>query len=152
MLTPVGIRRAGNDDVAAINTLIATDQSSVPDAGSLLAAEGVFTYLAEDERCFGVVTAGVPAHRQDSGTGEILLWYIAEANRRAGWGRKLLVHGLSVLKRRFYDEAFIWLPRDAGAAVHIVEAFGFEPNGAERIDNRADTVSQGYVRSLADFF
>jgi ribosomal protein S18 acetylase RimI-like enzyme len=152
--TPVGIRRADKNDFPNLAQLWHEGHASGRDFQSLLVAQGVFTYLAEDETVFGAITVGPELVDDTSGIGELMFWFVIPDYRRAGWGQKLLVHGMSVLKRRFYEHACVWIPGDNLEALSIVTRLGFEPDGREKVDNRAagDRESVSYARSLDDFF
>ena len=100
--------------------------------------KGIFTYIAEDDAPFGMVTAGPPQEDflDDDKTGEILALYLKPGYQGRGLGRKLLVHGVSVIKRWDSVRAVIWIPEVATRALHVVTVLGFEELGASREINR----------------
>ena len=157
----VGIRRAVSSDTDELELVrgCARDQAAGlwPQSVSMkerIALEGVFTYLAEDEEIFGFVSVGAASDLFDSSYGEVLEWYLLPRRWRTGLGRKMMVHGLSVLKRRQYDFATIWLPPDAVPAISVIDALGFEYAEMEREDNVEDGIclQKAYVKDLADYF
>ncbi len=123
-----------------------------------IAAQGVFTYLAEDAAPFGYVTVGPPVsvegYFDDREVGEILEWYLLPRLWQAGYGRKLLVHGLTVLKRRLCERAVIWVPEAASRSIQLLDQAGFEPLDAEIVSNtNPGTVRQlAYEKDLSSFF
>ena len=129
----VSVRRAGLVDLPALQLL----SEDLPDMDwqHWLNATDYFTDLAEDTRLFGFVTVG-PADNE--ATGEIAAFYVKPDHRRHGVGKKLLVRGLTVLKRRGYESAQIWLPPDALSAIQTLAALKFEADGTERYLNAAD--------------
>ena len=151
MSPPVGVRRAVMADRDSLDQLC-SEVLPRPVFKDYLEAQGVFSYLAEEEQPFGVVTVGRSGDVGSRHTGELLAWFVAPSCRGRGWGGKLLIHGMSVLKRRLFEEAFIWVPSDSEAAIHIVERIGFDRHGSERVDNQTGQTSLGYIRLLDDFF
>ncbi len=114
---------------------------------------GSFTYVMEQEDIFGFVSAG-SAEIPDKSVGEILgLWLNAEF-RRQGLGRKLLVRGLSVLKRRKFKIAHIYLNPDADAARGLLIGLDFHEMEQSRQINQGDTsiLQAGYQLDLKDYF
>lgn len=110
----------------------------------------LFTYLAEDDQPFGFVTAGVPLEEfyVDGKHGELIALNILPTHWHHGYGKKLLVHGISVLKRRSFERAIVWLARENARALGIIVRLGFSPNGAARITNRGDSSYQEYCYEL----
>ena len=159
----VAIRRALRSDVDALK---AVERDALVTAGGLhvvprdwpdlLTRKGIFTYIAEDETPFGMVTSGPPQESflDDEKTGEILALFLREGYQGHGLGRKLLVHGVSVIKRRDSARAVIWVPEAADRALRVVEALGFEALGATREINRADgtVVEQCLALDCAKWF
>ncbi len=115
-----------------------TPDAVARDWSDLLRRKGIFTYIAEDDAPFGMVTAGPPQEDflDDDKTGEILALYLKPSYQGRGLGRKLLVHGVSVIKRRDSARAVIWIPEVATRALHVVTVLGFEELGASREINR----------------
>ena len=149
----VGIRRAVPADAAALQELLdGCVGGSMDDVGRWLSAPDVYTYLSEVDHPFGTVTVG--PHELDDRSGEVLAWVVAPGYQARGYGRKLLVHGMTVLKRRQYEKAAIWISVEAERAAVIGGQLGFEVVGAEKVIN----VSGGsrvfllYEADLAQFF
>ena len=145
-LTSVSIRRAGRRDKASLLRLTPADIHRLTD-WQHLNREGVFfTYLAEDRSPFGFVSAG---------EGEVMAIFLKKQYRGFGMGRKLLVRGLSVLNRRGFDSAHIWLAATSRVASNMILSLGFEADGSERYINKTDgdtLVETGYGISLAHYF
>lgn len=173
----VGIRRATRNDVAELNHVRAMaigNGVAGKDLRTRIDAANVFTYLAEEDTPFGFVTVGAsevltqpaealvqpaealtqPAEALDNVTGEILEWYLRPEFWHRGFGAKLLVHGLSVLKRRMYEQAIIWLPEKADRAEAITLRLGFEHYGAEKIlnDETGSHSAHALVKDLSEYF
>ena len=120
--------------------------------GNHLEAPGIFTYLAEDEHPFGFVTVG--GCELDLAEGEIFEWFLRKEYQQSTYGRRLLVHGLSVLKRRQCESVLIWLPAPAARAREVLVRQGFEDSGATRERNGAEDtiIDAGFIRDLSDYF
>ena len=103
-----------------------------------------------------MVTSGPPQESflDDEKTGEILALFLREGYQGHGLGRKLRVHGVSVIKRRDSARAVIWVPEAAERALRVVEALGFEALGATREINQADgtVVEQCLALDCAKWF
>jgi hypothetical protein len=161
-LESVAIRRAEREDLAALEAvhLAAISGTSVSAARPVdwqgyLSSSRHFIYLAEDERPFGFVCAGEPDTALSSEhQGEILAWYMMPTHWHHGMGRKLLVRGLSVLKRRHFDSAFMWMADNADRAREVALSIGFEPLEAKRTSNLpgGELSETAYHKSLGEFF
>ena len=68
-------------------------------------------------------------------TGEVLTWHLLPAWRGNGYGRRLLVHGLTVIKRLHFEQALIWVPIGCERALEVLSRLGFESTGATRTSN-----------------
>lgn len=141
----VAIRRALRADIHQLQSVEREALGEAPvvvarNWPDLLQRRGIFTYVAEDATPFGMVTAGPPQESflDDDKTGEILALFLRPDYQGHGLGRKLLVHGVSVIKRRDSGRAVIWIPEVAARALHVVKALGFEELGASREINQAD--------------
>ncbi len=152
--SPISIRRALADDSEALEQVRAC---SSPIAGETslehrLKSAETFTYLAEDEMPFGFVTVG--RCELSVAEGQVFEWYLMPVRQGRALGRRLFVHGLSVLKRQRFETAMIWIPDDATRARDIIKRQGFEPGGASRIRNTAsvEVRETAFIRDLADFF
>ena len=150
----VGIRRAVSADIEVLEALRARcfEFGLTPSMAEHLTAPNTFTYLAEDTSPFGFVTVGsceIPL-----ADGEILEWCLLPEHRERAIGRKLFVHGLSVLKRRMCESALIWIPANADRAEVIIRRQGFELSGATRERTVSNTTIQesAWTRDLSDFF
>ena len=138
-IAPVAIRRAGMDDAVALISLEQDalggvfGKTGLTDWSSLFAESGVFTYLAEDTEPFGVIAVGNPREtmHRDGNTGEVIAWYLHPRYQESGFGKKLLVHGLSVIKRRNFERAIIRIPEVAVKAIQSVQSLQFEQTGVE---------------------
>jgi ribosomal protein S18 acetylase RimI-like enzyme len=119
-------------------------------------SEGTFTYLSEDEIPFGFVASGAPLedHFEDEKSGEILGLYVHPEYQGFGYGKKLLVHGLTVLKRRGFDSAVMWIPVAAKRAIATSDSLKFQKvEGAHLIDNEVGGVGfECYKLDLAAYF
>lgn len=155
-LSGVGIRRAYATDFPFLIEL-AGDEIMGFDAQhwqQRLPAPGVFTYLAEDKAIFGFVTVGRSVLLRDS-VGEVFGLYLERSHRRGGMGKKLLVRGLSVLKRRGFKQAVVFIAEsEPEPARLLLEDIGFTPDAGTREINHQDQVfSQiGYGLPLDDYF
>lgn len=157
LVKQVGIRRALAADAGALNQI--RSETPGPFAptralGRLLAEPCVYTYLVEDEVPFGFVTVGPDTDLEHVGLGEIREWFVSTTYQQRGYGRKLLVHGLTVLKRKMCDSALIWLPVDVARPLDVILQHGFKTHPAQRLVNVGDLSSteQAYVRDLSDYF
>lgn len=158
-LASVGIRRATHADYPA---LVLVQQAVAPTAPQRdwagLGQGQHFIYLAEDKAPFGFVCAGAPLLEPgiegEEGAGEIIGWYLAPAYQGHGMGKKLLVRGLSVLKRRAFETAVIWLPDDAWRARLVIEQLAFASADMTRTTNQdgISVTEQGYRLSLDAYF
>ncbi len=92
---------------------------------------------------------GLPPH-----TGEVLGLFVAPPYWGHGMGRKLLVRGLSVLKRRQFESAFLWVRDDLPRVADIVESLGFERAVMQRTTNlgTGERVETAFHKSLEDYF
>ncbi len=149
----VGMRRAVYADLGVMDkTWTEGEQSNtVSRMSGWLAAPEVFTYLLEETAPFGVVTVG-PG--EGALTGEILEWCILPGWQHRGYGRKLLVHGIGVLRRRMAVSAEIWVREDADRATQILTKSGFKRAGSEKILNTpgGPEISRLYARNIENFF
>ena len=150
----IGIRRALTSDLQALEIV---REASISAGGVVsmtvhLENSGTFTYLAEERDPFGFVTVG-PC-QLDLAEGEVFEWYLLPAYQQRAFGIRLLIHGLSVLKRRLCENALIWVPSVAVRAEHIIERQGFELTEAirERNVGQATVTDKGWIRDLTDFF
>jgi ribosomal protein S18 acetylase RimI-like enzyme len=119
-----------------------------------LPAPGVFTYLVEDNEIFGFVTIGRSV-LLDSSDGEILGLYLQDSHRRDGMGKKLLVRGLSVLKRRGFARAVVFIADSQSEPARLLlTSLGFSAGiGAREINHKGESLSQiGYGLSLDRYF
>lgn len=145
----VGIRRAVLEDavpLAKLQTLAQTRQDSgwaeVLPWKQWLTDPRFFTYIAEQSELIGAVAVGsvldtdlVREDLLDGKPGEILAWFIHPDQWRQKLGRKLLVHGLTGLKRCLFDSAVIWVPSSAKRARSVIHELRFGDTGLQRIRN-----------------
>ena len=156
----VAIRRAHESDSSQVSRVEASAKLGVSDHWQAGAPdyfqEEAFTYLSEDESPFGFVTSGSPREEYfcDGLTGEILHLYIHPEYQGFGYGKKLLVHGLTVLKRRGFESAIAWVPEIADRANATVASLNFELiDGARLTDNSSGGLEQACHRlDLTDYF
>ena len=115
-------------------------------------AAGSFTYVMERGGIVGFVSAG-SAELGDEAIGEIFGLWLAPEIRRQGWGRKLLVRGISVLKRRNFTQGLCYLNEHA-VAIKLVEGLGFEASRYERVSNQHSLTTRqvGYLLDLSEYF
>tara|TARA_R110002072_G_scaffold3830_1_gene27232 strand:+ start:4940 stop:5419 length:480 start_codon:yes stop_codon:yes gene_type:complete len=158
VLNGVGIRRAAEVDLLALIELTEAQGSPEPvywrkQWQQRLLNPEVFTYLAEDEQLFGFVSAG-PAELLDKTDGEVIALFLAPKYRGLGMGKKLLVRGLSVLKRRNYNRGVVFIDEDTAALKQIIVALGFERGVGDReVNYPGGTLrQQGYALDLNDYF
>ena len=153
--TPVAIRRATALDAEALGQL---ERSSRGTDGAwsdeinwpaLFAETGVFSYLAEDDRPFGVVSVGTPREDLYGNAGEVIAWYLEPEYWAEGFGRKLLVHGLTVMKRRNFERAFVSIPETSENALETVWQLQFEQHSIKPV---GDTNLLMFLRDLDDYF
>ena len=140
----VSIRRAASGDADQLHGTQILSQQAVDsrwrtanDWHSLFNQSGVYTYLAEAGHVFGAVTNCLPTEEwlDDGKTGEVFAWFLHPDYQGHGLGRKLLVHGLTVIKRRQLESAIIWIPEFAERATEIVDRLNFEKVEASRTTN-----------------
>jgi len=160
-LASVAIRRANENDFPEMEKVESSAKSAVVDgwlacASKRYTGEGIFTYLSEDDTPFGFVTSGAPLedYFNDDKTGEILGLYVYPEYQGFGYGKKLLVHGLTVLKRRGFDSAIIWIPENSERAIVTSSALKFRKiDGATLIDNEVGEVEfECYRLDLSAYF
>ena len=136
MLTSVSIRRAGPGDEAILTTfservcpaLLSHDWSFALDE------KNHFIDLAEDDQLFAFVCGGQPEHADvlPDGTGEIFVCLVDTHHRRQGIGRKLMIRAVTVLKRRGFVGAFMWLPASHDWLIDWATEIGFVASDYER--------------------
>jgi len=158
----VGIRRATARDAVTVAALLAgAGRTPAGDAGARtwrerLRRDDCYTYVAEDTALFGIVRVGEPAEAffDDGATGEVLDWYVRPDHGGEGYGARLLVHGLTVIKRLRRDRAIAWIPVGGHVALQVATRLGFEPVAAERVTNRDGTSlpEQCVAIDLSSFF
>jgi len=141
-LEMVSIRRARPGDQVALASIEEEGVTRSLDWQQLLSQGSFFTYLAEDSEPFGYVSAGPAIMQEDHTIGEIVALLLKSEYRGFGMGRKLLVRGLSVLKRREFSIAQIWIPDHAAVARDVVRSLDFEADGSERIVNEMSETSR----------
>ena len=158
-LKMVAVRRATSDDLEALVQLQGNAEIRFPSDGWLpmLRSTEFFTDLAEDMQLFGFVTVGPSklAGLAGESCGEVMGLYIKPDYRRHGMGKRLLVRGLTVLKRRGFDSARIWLSPAVSPAVKLVRTLDFKTDGTERYSNepgRSTRFEVAYELSLTDYF
>lgn len=156
-LESVAIRRGEPSDHTALRGIIesahAIRSHRIDGLPVLLGGTDHFVYLAETARPFGFVGAG--AGEGDfigDDVGEVMALFIHPDFQGYGMGRKLLVRGLSVLKRRGFGRALAFVP---DGAEETFEAVGFElASGLSRqINIGTKTVTErGLLVDLDAFF
>ena len=100
---------------------------------------------------FGVVAVGDPREHsyRDSKTGEVIVWYADLGPPHLGFDQKLLVHGLSVMKRRDFERAQIWLHESSAEAIESVRGLHFKQVGVKPL---GDMNLVSFSLDLADYF
>lgn len=145
----VGIRRAVSEDadlLAELQYTAQTHQDSAWDEVSpwaiWLADSRFFAYVAEQSDLLGAVAVGpvrdadlVQENFLDGNPGEIIAWFLHPDQCHQKLARKLLVHGLTVLKRCFFESAVIWVPSKAERAQGVVRGLQFGDTGLQRVRN-----------------
>jgi ribosomal protein S18 acetylase RimI-like enzyme len=95
--------------------------------------------LLEDQgHISGFVTCG-PARDADLDprrTGEIYAIYVAPADWRRGFGRRLCAAAIDMLQSAGSREIALWVFERHAPARRFYEALGFRPDGASRIETR----------------
>ena len=93
-----------------------------------------FIDLAEDDQLFAFVCGGQPEHADvvPDGTGEIFVCMVDPGHRRQGIGRKLMIRAVTVLKRRGFECAFMWLPESHEWLIGWAREIGFVGSDYER--------------------
>lgn len=150
----VSIRRASPEELARLHLEI--EQATVPfdvdhwRRQSQVA--GSFTYVMALDHIVGFVSAG-SAELPDESIGEIFALWLAPEIRRQGWGRKLLVRGISVLKRRDFSRGLCFLSEEPNA-IKLIEGLGFEVSKYERVSHKNSPIARqvGYLLDLTDYF
>ena len=142
----VGIRRADAEDAESLSQLTSELLLSWLD---MFAVPEIFSYLAEDDEPFGVVSVAPASDYWLDNAGEVIVWYLHPKFRNVGLGRKLLVHGLSVLKRRDFEIALIWIPETADEASKALYELRFVQ---EEVKPLGDMNLLLFSRNLCDFF
>lgn len=162
-LTGVGIRRAGVSDFAVLSSLTEYGGACSPknewwnewqnEWRERLRSPEVFSYLVEDKEVFGFVTAG-PSLLLDDSDGELLGLFLNPDHRGVGMGKKLLVRGLSVLKRRNFSRAVVFIANQDVVMKGLLMSLGFETDiGDREINHPQGTVLQvGFGLGLNDYF
>ena len=152
-LASVSIRRPDPADFDDISMLMAGGSAQASLVISRLSADDVYAYMAEDERVFGFVTCGAPLIAE-KGVGEIIAIFVSPQHRGFGMGKKLLVRGLSVLKRRGFEIATLWVNED-NLVDGFLESLGFELAVETRELNLPDgnvALQRCFCRPLDDYF
>ena len=151
----IGIRRAEPDETELLAGLVDITAASfdLPHWRRQSAVPGSFTYVMEQKSIFGFVSAG-SAELLDESIGEVFGLWLNPEFRRQGLGRKLLVRGLSVLKRRGNTIAHVYLTPDNRPAELLLASLDFLQMNQTRQLNQGDTsISQiGYQLDLKDYF
>ncbi|MBT6247464.1 MAG: hypothetical protein HOI43_18750 [Gammaproteobacteria bacterium] len=145
----VGIRRAVPSDadlLVELQSMVQTSQDSNWDEvlpwHLWLTDSQFFTYVAEQSVLIGAVAVGpirdsdlVGDDLLDGNPGEIIAWFIHPDQDYQKLGRKLLVHGLTVLKRCFFESAVIWVASNSKTAPAVIQSLHFWDTGLERVRN-----------------
>jgi len=156
-LESVGIRRAELDDRAGLVEVSKASGATVGklDLAGWMGDPEIFTYVAEDSQLFGYITAGPPRDALFSAdTGEVYALCVLPEYWGQGIGRKLVVHGISVLKRRHFNRVVVWLPAEAERARRMLRGLKFSGNGMNRETNLPGQVlwEEGFELDASDYF
>lgn len=162
-LQSVAIRRATAADERELERVeysaqIAVVASWLPvtDWGTRLTEPGTFTYLCEDSSPFGFVTSADPVEEyfRDGETGEILGLCLHPDYWGSGYGKKLLVHGITVLKRRGFERAIMWIPDFAEHGIAVSESLQFKQIEGSRVSNhpQGELTENCYRLDLSGYF
>jgi GntR family transcriptional regulator len=131
--------RAGYKDLVADDVLDALDEADIADwLGTLTASNGPTTWLAES-------TAGPGAgeilafsrHGEDpadSRRGHVFSLYVAPKANGRGIAKALLHHDLDLLSERGLSTVTLWVFEENRVARNLYASFGFEPDGARRVE------------------
>ncbi len=162
-LQSVALRRASTSDAVELERVELSAQVAVKanwrpitSWEARLTEPGTFTYLCEDTNPFGFVTSADPVEEyfRDGQTGEILGLCLHPDYWGFGYGKKLLVHGITVLKRRGFERAIIWIPDFAEHAIAACGSLKFKQIDSSRVSNRpqGDLMENCYQLDLAGYF
>ena len=80
-------------------------------------------------------------------TGEIYQLYVLKEYQRQGDGRRLLHEAIRRLRRADYNRVTMWVEEDDDDIIGFVNALGFKPDGAERM-NVANVREVRYFRNI----
>ncbi len=150
----LSIRSATNDDCDAIQQLVfgvlaeydlapdldGTDRDITDIEANYLNRSGLFEVLQEDSDIVG--TIGL--YPLDAETIELRKMYFAPSIRGRGLGRKILARAIEKAKNLGYLRVYLETARVLKQAVHLYEAFGFQPVDIKHTP-RCD---QGYMLEL----
>lgn len=156
----IGMRIAA---IADVPDLIAIRASSVDvstglyretDWQLMLESRDCFTYLLEDVKPFAYMTAGRAIEDYFDDYGEVRALYVCPEYRRRGFGRRLVVQGLSVLKRRDFARAMVWIEDGHDHIVDLVHGLKFESLDSSRTTNLvgASRVESSYGLDISNYF
>lgn len=162
-LESVSIRRAKKGDLDSLKDIQQLayarsygDSSLVEDLEGLFDRRRVFIYVAELEVPFGYVAAGEPREDlfKDADTGEIIDLCIDPDYWGHGYGRKLLVHGVSILRRHNLGKAIVWTREGAERTKQVVESLHFQFSDTQRTTNRKgiEVNEDCYELDIASYF
>ena len=117
----------------------------------LLAMPDLALLVAEEDGQVVGYTGCGSSRDEDVGddVGEVRSMFVTPSSWRGGVGRALMNAALDELRDRGYSTAIVWSFTANDRANRFYESFGFERDGAERIEERfADIPSVRYRRSL----
>lgn len=72
---------------------------------------------------------------EDPARGHVFSFYVAPPYSGRGVGRELLAHALSALSGEGYRVVTLWVFKDNAPTLHLYARAGFQPDGAERVED-----------------
>ncbi|MGH9105254.1 MAG: GNAT family N-acetyltransferase [Acidimicrobiales bacterium] len=127
--------RASYVGVVAPPVLDALDEDGIADwLGTLTASSGPTTWVVESAGGEVVAFSRHGEDPVDDRRGHIYSLYVAPWAGGRGIGSALLDHGLQALAERGFATVTLWVFEKNQAALDLYASFGFEPDGARRVE------------------
>jgi GntR family transcriptional regulator len=131
--------RASYVGIVSDEVLDALDEADIADwLATLTASNGPTTWVAEPVTASGggeiVAFSRHGEDPVDSRRGHIFSLYVAPAASGRGIAKALLEHDLNLLSERGLVTVTLWVFEENRAARNLYASFGFEPDGARRVE------------------